>query len=177
MNDFQLSAKLTASIIAGIFAKRNPSLWDTPHYGGDPLFYAAHFLKPLHISSAAEAEINPQPLPPRLAHFSAQVNAVVSQVISLDHIGNLLGGEVTRRAEGEAGSILDDFDELCPRYPKWWPHPHRDSDIMDDTELFLFGMALVTGSQAIRQEKTANAMVALAQKMISFSSQEAAVAA
>ncbi len=176
MNDFQISAKLTASIIAGIFAKRNPSLWDTPHYGGDPFFYATQFLKPLHSVSAAEsAEINPQPLPPHLAQFSAHVHAVVGQIVSLDRIGHLLGGEVTRRAEGEVSSILDEFDELCPRYPHWWPH--RFNDIMGDTELFLFGMALVTGSQAVRQEKTANSMVALAQKMISFSSQEAAVAA
>jgi hypothetical protein len=178
MNDFQLSAQYVASIILSIFAKRNPSIWDSPHFGGDPFALNPGLLKALGAGSHAQyAEINPQPLPPRLAQFSAQVNAVVGQIVSLDHIGALLGGEVTRRAEGEAGSILDDFDELCPRLPKWWPHPHSDSDIMDDSELFLFGMALVAGSQSLRQEKTASAMVSLAQKMVSFSTQAATVAA
>lgn len=177
MNDFQISAKYIASMFASIIAKKFPSYWDSPHFGGDPFTLIASLLKAQHAGSTAEyAAINPQPLPPRWAYFSAQVDSVVGQIVSLDRVGNLLGGEVNKRASEEASSVLDDIDELCPRYPKWWPHPHRDSDIMDDSELFLLGMGLLTGSQAVRQERTANSMVALAQKMVTISAQEASVA-
>jgi hypothetical protein len=177
MNDFQLSAKYIASIIDSIFAKRSPSIWDTPHFGGDPFFHSGNLFKGLHGRPSAEnAEINPQPLPPRLAHFSSQVDSVVGQIVELERFGSLLGGEVVRRTNEEASSILDDFDELCPRLPKWWKRHFGDPDTMDDTELFLFAMGLLTGSEAVRQEKTGNAMVALAQKMVSFSTQEASVA-
>jgi hypothetical protein len=176
MNDFQLSARYIASIIDSIFAKRNPALYDTPHFGGDPFFNANLFRGLRSVTRAEQEEINPQPLPPRLAHFSSQVNAVVGQIVALESFGSLLGGDVNKRASEATFNFLDEVDELCPRFPRWWPHHFNDTDAMNEAELFLFAMGLLNGSQAVRQEKTANSMVVLAQKLVSFSTQEASVA-
>jgi hypothetical protein len=121
-NEFQIPGRF----IAAIFAKLHPAIYDVPPHGIDP-FRA--ILKEFAgtaaaYSGASAVELNPQPLPPRWAYALKLADAYISEFVTLDRMGNLLGGDVAKRALDQSLSLVSDIDDICPRWPRWpWPWP------------------------------------------------------
>jgi hypothetical protein len=174
-NEFQIPGRF----IAAIFAKLHPAIYDVPPHGIDP-FRA--ILKEFAgtaaaYSGASAVELNPQPLPPRWAYALKLADAYISEFVALDRMGNLLGGDVAKRALDQSLSLVSDIDDICPRWPRWpWPWPPipwpwTQEEEMNPVELFVFGMRILGASQVVQQEKLSGALTALGEKVTSLSMQ------
>jgi hypothetical protein len=170
--EFQIPGRF----VAAIFAKMHPEIYDAPPYSGDPF---QRFFKGFAVGASFDptsaVELNPQPLPPRWAYATALGDAYIRELIALDRAGSLLGGEVAKRATDQALGLIADVDDICPSWPKWpWPWPPRSSptpEEMNPIELFAFGMRLLAGADAVKQEKLGSSLAALGEKVTSLSFQ------
>lgn len=115
--NLQLPARSVASLLARIFG---PSFYDDPRFGRGDLGRRSlvDLVSGPHPDPWREVALNPQPLPPREAYALALADANLQEILALDRLGALLGGEVVERAQGRALRLVAEVDELCPR----WPH-------------------------------------------------------
>lgn len=168
-NGFRFPAKS----LVEFFATLRPELYDGPQFGrGDPLggFSRASALR------AVEDELNPQPLPPRWRYAVLLSDSYINELLTLDRIGRLVGGEAAERTAEEALRLIADVDELCPRWPHpvwpWPPHPRSLKDEeMDPVDLLVFGSQVLAASGLMRDRSISSALTALGEKMTSLSAQ------
>lgn len=173
----QLSARAVSDLLAKIFG---PSYYDGPRFGrGDPGW--AHITESLGgrvFGRGSEVMLNPQPLPPRELYALSLADAHIQQVLSLDAAGALLGGEAAKRALDRSLRLLDEIDDLCPKWPRWpkiWPPPPPPpwelGDEMTRTELFLFGTRFLGAADLITHEKIQGSLAGLGEKALTLSTQ------
>lgn len=176
--DLQLSARQVANLLAHIFG---PSFYDGPHYGhGHLVQRGIREVAGPHPEPWQAVALNPQPLPPGAAHALALADVHITEVISLDRVGALLGGEATDRSLGRALQLVADVDELCPRWPHWprgsWPPPPPPppwwNGEMTSSELFMFGSRILAAADAVESEKLQAALVSLGEKALGLSMQQ-----
>jgi len=175
MSKLMMSASSVASLLAHAFG---PSYYDSPHFdhGGPVGRVIADLAAGPHPEPWRQRALNPQPLPPRAAQALALADAHIQEVLALDRMGSLLGGEAMERAEGRALRLLAEVDELCPRWPRWpghWPPPppppFGEHDEMEATELLLFGARLLAASELLDQGRLQSALAALGEKAMGLS--------
>jgi hypothetical protein len=171
----QLSARSVVSLLARIFG---PSFYDGPRFGRGDL--GRHGLIDLVSGPSPDpwraVMLNPQPLPPRELHALTLADSHIQEVLTLDRIGTLLGGESTKRTLDRALRLVADIDEICPRWPHWpkgWPPPppppwQRDEQ-MTLTELFVFGARFLAASELVEQGKLKDALAGLGEKALGLS--------
>lgn len=182
----QLSAKSVANLLARIYG---PSIYDAPPYGEGDLRHGP--LTDLVRDPSPEpwkairgplpdpwswVMLNPQPLPPGELQALALADAHVQELLGLDRLGSLWGGEIGGRAEERALRLIAESDELCPRWPRWpktWPPPPRPPRGWDEemltTELFVFGSRLLAATDLFEREGPREALTALGEKALSLS--------
>jgi len=177
MSKLLIPAPSLASLLAHVFG---PSYYDSPHFdhGGPVGRWTAELAAGPHPEPWRARALNPQPLPPRAAQALALADAHIQEVLALDRMGSLLGGEAMERAEGRALRLLAEVDELCPRWPRWpghWPPPppprFGEKDEMQPTELLLFGARLLAASQLLEQGRLHDALADLGEKAMGLSLQ------
>jgi hypothetical protein len=101
--------------------------------------------------------LNPQPLPPREAFALSLADAHIHDILSLDRVATLFGGEVMERAQERALRQVSELEELCPRWPRWpkgWPPPPPppwDDDEMTASALFVFGTRVLAAAEVAEQ--------------------------
>jgi len=178
--ELQLSARSVASILAHVFG---PSYYDGPRFGdGDPV-------GPRNVYTVATGPfpdpwravaLNPQPLPPRERYALALADAHIQEVLSLDRMASVFGGEVSEHALQRSVKMLDDVEGICPKWPRWprhWPPPppppFSHDDIMTSTELFVFGVRLLAASDVAEQGRLRESFTRLGEKALGLSMQGA----
>lgn len=175
MSSLMMPARSVASLLAHVFG---PSYYDSPHFGHGPLAWrtGADLVAGPHPEPWRAVALNPQPLPPRQAVTLALADAHVHELLALDRVGSLFGGETAERAEGRALHLIAEVDELCPRRPKWplpWPPQqpgHFDDDeVMRPAELLLFGSRLLAASEVLQAGRVRDAVAALGEKAMGLS--------
>jgi hypothetical protein len=174
----QYPALTLVSLLARIFG---PSFYDDPRFGwGDPGYGRrfAEFAGNVHASPGQAVMLNPQPLPPGELHALRIADAHIQEIMTLDRMGSLLGGEVMERTMERALSLVAEIDDICPRWPHWphvWPPPPPPPpwwrEEMTATELLLLGSRFLAASQLIEQEKLRSAVGQLGEKALSLSMQ------
>ena len=173
----QLSARAVSDLIAKFIG---PSYYDGPRFGrGDPgVFRPTEVGAGRVFERGSEVMLNPQPLPPREFYALSLADAHIQQILSLDAAGALLGGEVAERAFDRSMRLIDEIDDLCPRWPKWpgiWPPPppppFQLGDEMTRTELFLFGTRFLGAADLITHEKLQGSLAGLGEKALTLSTQ------
>lgn len=170
----QFSARMMVSLLAKIFG---PSYYDGPRFGrGDPGPYSIAALTNGYVSDRGSAVmLNPQPLPPREFHALSLADAHIHELLTLDRMGALLGGEVSDRTLERALKTLAEIDELCPRWPPWpknWPPPPPPPwwrEEMTATELFVFGSRFLAAADLAEQGKLQESLSALGEKALNLS--------
>lgn len=183
----QLSARSFASLLARIFG---PAIYDAPPFSGDDPFRRSLIdlvggpqpdpwrSGPLPDPWRA-VMLNPQPLPPREFRALALADAHIQEVLGLDRMGALLGGEVAARTLERSLRLVAEIDELCPRWPRWpkgwptgWPPPPpppRPDEEMTVTELLVFGSRFLAASELAEQGSLQDALVGLGEKALGLS--------
>ncbi len=177
----QLSARAVASLLAHIFG---PSWYDGPRYGHGDLgrlvagpqpgpWLVDRVAGPLSNPWAA-VMLNPQPLPPRESYALALADAHIGELVALDRLGTLLGGEVAGHAVERSVRLVAEVEELCPRWPHWpknWPPPPPPpwSEEMTDTALFVFGMRFLAAADVLEQGEMQAAVTRLGEKALDLS--------
>jgi hypothetical protein len=166
--------RVSGRFVAAIFAKMYPALYDASPFGGGPfehLFRGFGIGKAFYGSSASD--LNPQPLPPRWLYALKLADAYIREFMALNRAGNLLGGEVAKRAVDQSLSLMADIDDICPRWPHgpwpWPPIPWPIEEQMNPVELFVFGTRFLGASSVFQQEKLSGGLVALGEKITSLS--------
>ena len=178
-DDLQLSAHMVASLLAHIFG---PSWYDGPHYGGVDLgsIAAGPRPEPWRVAGPlpdpwAAVMLNPQPLPPRVRYALTLADTHILEVVTLDRMATMFGGEVAANAVERAARLIADDDELCPRWPHWpklWPPPPpppwQDGE-MRPTELFVFGTRFLAATEVLEQGRLQEAASSLGAKALDLS--------
>jgi hypothetical protein len=173
----QLSARQVASLLARAFG---PSFYDDPRFGrGDLGRRSLADLASGPLPDPWQAVmLNPQPLPPK-AHFALTLaDAHVQELLSLDRLGSLLGGEAQERALERSLRAVAEIDEICPRWPRWpkgWPPPPPppwEREEMSPTELFFFGTRVLAAADLVEQERLQRALTGLGEKALGLSMQQ-----
>ena len=173
----QLSARAVASLLARIYG---PSIYDLPRFGGgDPVRRAL-----LDLVSGPRPEpwrevmLNPQPLPPKESYAITLADAHIHDLLILDRVGTLLGGEAAERALNRSLQLVAELEELCPRRPPWpkggWPPPPPppwERDEMTPTELFVFGTRFLAASELMEQGQVQEAVTRLGETALGQSMQ------
>lgn len=183
----QLSARSTARLLAQIFG---PAIYDVPPFGGGDPFRRARLdlvggprPEPWRAGSFPvpwrEVMLNPQPLPPQELSALALADVHIHEVLGLDRLGALLGGEVAERTLDRSLRLVAEIDELCPRWPRWpkgwptgWPPPPpppRPDEEMTVTELFVFGSRFLAASELAEQGPLQDALAGLGEKALGLS--------
>jgi hypothetical protein len=172
--NLQVSARSLVSLLASIFG---PSIYDAPPFGRGDLGRRGL----LDLISGPQPDpwravaLNPQPLPPKALYAVALADKYIEEVLALDRVGALLGGEVMERAQDRALCLIAEIDELCPRWPKWpkvWPPPPPppwEAEEMSPTELLLYGARLLAASGLMEQERLQLALADLGEKALDLS--------
>ncbi|MFN8584160.1 MAG: hypothetical protein U0446_02390 [Dehalococcoidia bacterium] len=124
--------------IARLIMWRNPGAIDgsIPHaprtFRADSQLGAFGEVGHIGVSDLLEAvALNPQPLPPRERYAFAVASALIETVMSYAQLSEVLGAAVANNAERFAIQAIADFEDICPRPPKWpfpvkspkWPPP------------------------------------------------------
>ncbi|MDQ5823288.1 MAG: hypothetical protein M3441_03640 [Chloroflexota bacterium] len=151
----------------------NPQAYDAPPYNDWwGTLVAGQRPEPWSI-----AMLNPQPLPPRVAYALTLASAHIQEVLTLDKMGALLGGEAADRAGRQAVSHVVELDELCPRWPPsprfWrpWPRPNWELEEMTTIELTVFGLSFLAASEFVEHRDLQKSLVGLGQKALDLSMQ------
>jgi hypothetical protein len=172
----QISARFVADLLAKIFG---PSFYDGPRYGVGPLDQLVLGASQQVSDRRSAVMLNPQPLPPRAMLAMNLADAHIQEVLSLDRVGSLMGEEVAERAVNRALRLVEDVDEICPRWPRWpkvWPPPPPPwwdlGDEMTSPELFLFGTRFIAAAGQVSEEKLQDALARLGEKALNLSAQE-----
>ncbi len=107
--------------------------------------------------------LNPQPLPPKERFAVAITDAMLSQVVALANEA-ALGGD-SERGLRRAFMLLQEWDELCPRWPKWprtWPPPPDPPDWFKDemspVAHFLAATRVLAAADAVYDESIASSL-------------------
>ncbi len=176
----QLSTVSVARLLAQIFG---PSYWDSPVFGWGSHQYRgildrATLVVGPHPEPWREAGLNPQP-PPLLrlrdAYAFALADAHIGELLALDRIGAMFGGEVAERTLERSLRHAAEIEELCPRWHRWpkgWPAPPPppwQDETMTATELFAFGIRFVAAAEQIEQERLQQAFVGVGEKALGLS--------
>jgi hypothetical protein len=173
----QLSARFVASILARIFG---PSFYDTPlGGGGDPYHVAVPTAAPAVAASRfSQVMLNPQPLPPGESVALGMADAYIREIVELDRIGTLFGGEVQERAVRRSFDLIAEVDELCPHWPKKWPRgwpkkwppppppPYGLGEEMRDTELFVYGARFLAAASVIESDRVREGIASLGERIL-----------
>ena len=170
----QLSARSVATLLARVFG---PAFYDDPRFGnGDPIRRTlAELVSGPQPEPWRAVALNPQPLPPKAHYALAVADAHVQDLLNLDRLGALLGGEVQERSLGRALRTVADLEEICPRWPRWprnWPPPPPppwEREEMAATELFVFGMRVLAASELVEQGELQKALAGLGEKALGLS--------
>lgn len=171
--DLQLSSRSLAILLGNIFG---PSYYDGPQFGdGDPGPGGYHVDGPRPNPWRA-VMLNPQPLPPRETYALRVADAYITDILGLDRIGGLFGGEARELSLKHSLNHIAYLDEICPRWPKWpkrWPPPPpppwRRDELMNPSELLLFGSRILAASQLVEQPELGDALGRLGEKALDFS--------
>lgn len=178
-SETRLSARAVAYILARIFG---PSFYDGPRFGVGPSVLNQRIPEASEtvFDRRSAVMLAPQPLPPRETYALALADAHIQELLSLHRAGSLLGGEVAERALNQSLRQIADIDELCPRWPRWpivWPPPPPPPWQLDEqmsrTELLLFGSRFVAAAGLVKQEKLEGALVALGERALILSTENA----
>ncbi|HRC62646.1 MAG TPA: hypothetical protein PLX85_05425 [Dehalococcoidia bacterium] len=123
------------------------------------------------VSDLLEAvALNPQPLPPRERYAFAVASALIETVMSYAQLSEVLGAAVANNAERFAIQAVEDFEELCPRLPKWpfsfkfgtWPPPPPPPpdpyDEMSFSELMVVASNLLVAAETLGAGSIAEAL-------------------
>ncbi|MDQ5823289.1 MAG: hypothetical protein M3441_03645 [Chloroflexota bacterium] len=131
----------------------------------------------IHPEPWRVALLNPELISLRASYALALANAHIQEVISLDKMGALLGGEAADRAGRQAMNQVAELDELCPRwppFPRFWPPPPRPNwelEEMTTTELTVFGLSFLAASESVRHGDLQKSLAGLGQKALDLSMQ------
>jgi hypothetical protein len=171
----QLSARFVSSLLARIFG---PSFYDDPRFGRGDLGRRglADLVSGPHPEPWRAVMLNPQPLPRKEQYALSLADAHIHELLTLDRIGALLGGEAAERSQERALRIVAEIDELCPRWPRWprgvWPPPPPPpwgQEEMNPAALFLFGTRLLAASELMDQGRLQDSIGKLAEKALELS--------
>ena len=173
----QLSARSVASLLARIFG---PSIYDVPRFGGGDPFRRdlSELVSGPHPEPWREVMLNPQPLPPREAYALALADSHIRELLALDRMGTLLGGEVAERTLDLSLRNVSEIDEICPRWPRWpkgWPPPPSppwEREEMSPTQLFVLGSRFLAASELVEQARLQEALTGLGEKALNLSMQQ-----
>lgn len=120
--------------------------------------------------------LNPQPLPPKERFAVAVTDAMLSQVVHLANAAELAGGDSGGNLLRRAVTMLQDWDELCPRWPKWpknWPPPPDPPDWLGDemspVAHFLAATRVLAAADAVYDESIASTMSELGDRQFDYS--------
>jgi hypothetical protein len=166
-----VSAQAIATLLAHIFG---PSFYDGPRFGGGDLVRRTLFdvVAGPRPEPWALAELNPQPLPPKISHALRLADAHIRELLELDRIGSLEGGEVGERALRRALLIVDEINGRCPFWPRWprrWPPPPPppwEHEKMNPAELFLLGTRFLAASEWAEHEALQKALIGLGERVV-----------
>ena len=175
----QISARFVANILARIYG---PSFYDTPLGGGDPYRLASgSAASALATSRWSEVMLNPQPLPPAELFAVTLADVHILEIVSLDRMGTLFGGEVQEHAVRQSFDIIAEVDDLCPHWPKKWPRgwpkkwppppppPYGLGEEMQDTALFLYGARFLAAASVVESDQVREGLSALGERILSRS--------
>lgn len=120
--------------------------------------------------------LNPQPLPPKelYAVALALADAYIQDVLELDRIAAVFGGEAEERGVGRSLRLVAEVDDLCPLWPWWkrrWPVPPRPpwEEEMNPTELLIFGSRFLVASELAEHGQIQDALAGLGEKAMGLS--------
>ncbi|WP_406854428.1 hypothetical protein ABEG18_18000 [Alsobacter sp. KACC 23698] len=114
-----------------------------------------------------------QPQPTREVAVIAAADAHLAEIIALTRTAEGVGGETGKNLVRLALSKVADFDELCPRWPKWpigwppvghWPPPPpppwwwEENEKLNAGELFLAGSRMLAAADAVRDASVGEAL-------------------
>lgn len=109
--------------------------------------------------------LNPQPLPPEEMFAVAITTSMLTQVVGLGNTADLYGGEAAGNFQRRAHRMLSEWDEICPRWPKWpknWPPPPDPpgwlGDEMSPAAHFLAAAQVLASSEMVMDESIASAL-------------------
>jgi hypothetical protein len=177
-NEVQLSARSVAGLLSQIFG---PSIFDLPRFGGgDPSrLNLSDLISGPQPDPWQTVMLNPQPLPPRESFALALADVQIQEVLRLDGLATLLGGEVAERALGQAVRSLADLVDICPEWPRWpkgwpkaWPPPPPDPwpyEVMTPTALLVYGSRFLAASDVVEQGQLRDALTELGAKAMNLS--------
>jgi hypothetical protein len=170
--ELQLSSRSAAALMAQIFG---PAVYEIPGRGVGPVRPRYRdFLDGTLADSWQSVSLNPRPLPPREAYALALADAHIHELIRLDRLGTLLGGDVERRAIEQALRTMAEIVECCPRWPAWptgWsipPNPDPQSTMRPD-DLFVFGSLMLSAAELIEQPALRDAVATLGEHVLGLS--------
>ena len=157
----------------------NPEAWDwiVPHQLHVNFALGPHpepwiVAKPGRLGRGVQVALNPQPLPPKALYALALADATVAEVISASRTGAILGGEAGANLQKRALSMVSDFEEICPRWPRWpkhWPPPPPPpwhDEQMDPSHLFFAGSRFLLATDTVENDRVQNALAAAGDKLI-----------
>jgi len=160
--------------IARLIGHLNPAAWDwiVPHsldvdigsLVGGPQPEPWGMARGGVSSRLDQVALNPQPLPPKDLYALALSDATVARVVSLARVGRMLGGEAGANMQRAAVSAVADFEEICPRWPRWpkhWPPPPPppwQEEEMAASQLFLAGSRLVLAAEVVEDATVQKAL-------------------
>lgn len=185
----QLPARTVARLLADIYG---PAIYDLPRYGGGLLqaqslldAVSGPFPDPWRRAGLASGQflqpwsrvtLNPQPLPPKELYAVALADAYIQDVLELDHIAAVFGGEAEERGVDRSMRLIAEVDDICPEWPWWrkhWPVPPRPpwEEKMNPSELLIFGSRFLMASELAEHGQIQDALAGLGEKAMGLSMQ------
>jgi hypothetical protein len=172
----RLSARSLASLLAQIFG---PAIYDAPigGWGRRDLMGLVSGPQPDPWRAGPSPDpwrADPRPLPWRVA--IALADAHIQELLALDRIGAILGGEAAQRAQDRSLRLVAEVEELCPRWPRWpkdWPRPPPPPPEWDEEmtapALLMFGARFLAASDLLEDKKLQEAVSGLGEKALGLS--------
>jgi len=170
--ELQLSSRSAAAFLAQIFG---PDVYDVAHFGGGTVRLGHGELMSEPLPAPWQSTfLNPRPLPPSEAYALALAEAHVQELVRLDRLGALSGGEVEGRAVNLALDAVAEIEMRSPHWPTWpkaWPSPHDPGprDTMGADELFIFGSLLLSAAELMNHHRLRDALAGLGERLLRLS--------
>jgi hypothetical protein len=176
----QLSASTVARLVTQIFGHRRPEIFDVipSHFGGTGPRALIELVSGPQPQPWREVLLNPQPLPPGELQASLVADAHIHELLGLDRLGALFGGEVAQRTRERSLQVVGEIEELCPRWPRWPngfppppPPPWGREDEMSVTQLFVFGTRFLAAAEMAEQSELRQGLTGVGEKALGLSMQ------
>ncbi len=170
--ELQLSSRSAAAFLAQILG---PDVFAIVHFGGATVRPGhRNFLSEPPPAPWQSTVLCPRLMPPSEAYALALAEAHVQELVRLDRLGALSGGEVEGRAVDLALDVVAEIEEGCPGWPKWpvgrpKPSDPTSRDTMRPDELFIFGSLMLSAAELMNHHRLRDALVGLGERLLRLS--------